>query len=162
MCVCVHVCTPSRVQLCNPMNCSQPGSSVPGISQARILWWVALSFSRGSSDPGIDLPSLRLLHWGKFFRSWAIREAHFIHQFSSVSLCVTPWDPIDCSMPGLPVHHQLPELVQTQFHRVSYAIQPSHLLSSPSPPAFYLSRHQGLFKWVSSSRQVAKVLEFQL
>ena len=63
--------------------------------------------------------------------------------------------------PGLPVHHQLPEFTQTHVHWVSDAIQPSHPLSSPSPPAFNLSQHQGLFQWVSSSHQVAKVLEFQ-
>ena len=66
-----------------------------------------------------------------------------------------------CSMPGFPVHHQLPELAQTHVHQVSDTIQPSHSLSSPSPPAFNLSQHQGLFTWVSSSHQVAKVLEFQ-
>ena len=69
---------------------------------------------------------------------------------------------MDCSMPGLPIHQQLPEFTQTHVHRVSDAIQPSHPLSSPSPPALNLSQHQGLFKWVSSSHQVAKVLEFQL
>ena len=83
--------------------------------------------------------------------------------FSSVAqLCPTLCNPMDCSMPGFPVHHQLPEPTQTHVHRVSDAIQPSHPLSSPSPPAFNLSQHQGLFKWVSSSHQVAKVLEFQL
>ena len=66
------------------------------------------------------------------------------------------------STPGLPVHHQLPESTQIHVHWVDDAIQPSHLLSSPSPPAFSLSQHQSLFKWVSSSHQVAKVLEFQL
>ena len=71
-------------------------------------------------------------------------------------------DPVDCSMPGFPVHHQLPELAQTHVHRVGDTIQPSHPLSSPSPPALNLSQHQGLFKWVSSSHQVANVLEFQL
>ena len=64
--------------------------------------------------------------------------------------------------PGLPVHHQLPEFTQTHIHWIGDAIQPSHPLSSPSPPAFNLCQHQGLFKWVSSSHQVAKVLEFQL
>ena len=68
---------------------------------------------------------------------------------------------MDCSMPGLPVHHQLPEFTQTHVHRVGDAIQPSHPLSSPSP-AFKLSQHQGFFQRVSSSHQVAKVLEFQL
>ena len=79
-------------------------------------------------------------------------------QFSSVAqLCLTLCNPMDC----LPVHHQLPELTQTPVHRVSEAIQPSHTLSSPSPPTFNLSQHQGLFQWVSSSHQVAKALEFQ-
>ena len=87
-------------------------------------------------------------------------------QFSSVqfshSVVSDSWDPMDCSTPGLPVHHQLPEFTQTHVHWVSDAIQPSHPLSSPSPPAFNLSQHQGLFQWVSSSHQMAKVLEFQL
>ena len=65
-------------------------------------------------------------------------------------------------MSGLPVHYQLPGFTQTHVHCVSDVIQPSHPLSSPSPPTFNLSQHQGLFKWVSSSHQVAKVLEFQL
>ena len=69
-------------------------------------------------------------------------------------------DPMDCSTPGFPVHHQLPVLTQTHVHWVSDAIQPSHPLSSPSPPAYNLSQHQDLFQWVSSSHQVAKVLEF--
>ena len=66
------------------------------------------------------------------------------------------------SMPGLPVHHQLPEFTQTHVHRVSDAIQPSHPLSSPSPPALNPSQHQSLFQWVNSLHEVAKVLEFQL
>ena len=83
--------------------------------------------------------------------------------FSSVTqLCLTLCDPMDCSTPGLPVHHQLPEPIQTHVHRAGDAIQPSHPLLSPSPPAFDLSQHQGLFQWVSSSHQVATVLEFQL
>ena len=64
--------------------------------------------------------------------------------------------------PGLPVHHQLPEFTQTHDHWVSDAIQPSHSLSSPSPPTVDLSQHQGIFQWVSSSHQVAKLLEIQL
>ena len=69
---------------------------------------------------------------------------------------------MNCSMPGLPLHHQLPEFTQTHVHRVGDAIQPSHPLSSPSPPAPNPSQHQGLFQWVNSSHEVAKVLEFQL
>ena len=84
-------------------------------------------------------------------------------QFSSVNQsCVTLGDPMDCIMPGLPDHHQLLEFTQPHVHWVAHAIQLSHPLSSPSPPAFKLSQHQGLFKWVSSSHQVAKVLKFQL
>ena len=79
-----------------------------------------------------------------------------------VQSCPTLCNPMDCSTPGLPVHHQLPEFTQTHVHRVGDSIQPSHPLSSPSPPAFNLSQHQGLFKSVSSSHQVAKVLEFQI
>ena len=83
--------------------------------------------------------------------------------FSSVTaqLCWTLCDPMDCSMPGFPVLHQLLEPAQTHVHRVGDAIQPSHPLSSPSPPVLSLSQHQGLFQAVSSSHQVAKVLEFQ-
>ena len=81
---------------------------------------------------------------------------------SGSHLCPTLCDPTDCSTPGLPVRHQLPESTQTHIHRVGDAIQPSHPLSSPSPPALNLSHHKGLFKWVSSSHQVAKGLEFQL
>ena len=83
-------------------------------------------------------------------------------QFSSVSQsCPTLWDPMNRSTPGLPVHHQLPEFTQTHAHRVGDAIQPSHPLSPPSPPAPNPSQHQGLFQWVNSSHEVAKVLEFQ-
>ena len=86
-----------------------------------------------------------------------------MYQFSSVAQsCPTLWDPMDYSMLGLPVYHQLPEFTQTHAHRVSDAIQPSHPLLTSSPPMFNLSQHQGLFQWVSSSHQVAKVLEFQL
>ena len=85
------------------------------------------------------------------------------NQFSSVAQsCLTLCDPMNRSTLGLPVHHQLLEFTQTLVHWVSDVFQPSHPLSSPSPPALNLSQHQGLFKWVSSLHQVAKVLEFQL
>ena len=84
-------------------------------------------------------------------------------QFTSVTQsCPTPWDPMNCIMPGLPVHYQLPEFNQTQVHQVSDASQPSHPLSSPFPPTPNPSQHQGLFQWVNSLHQVAKELEFQL
>ena len=84
--------------------------------------------------------------------------------FSSVQLLshVRLFDPMNCSTPGLPVHHQFPEFIQTHVHWVGDVIQPSHPLLSPSPPAFNHPQHQGLFQWVSYSHQVAKVLEFQL
>ena len=84
-------------------------------------------------------------------------------QFSSVSQsCLTLCDPMNRSMPGLPVHHQLPEFTQTHVHRFGDTIQPSHPLSSLSPPAPNPSQHQSLFQCVNSSHEVAKVLEFQL
>ena len=81
---------------------------------------------------------------------------------SVIQSCLTLCDPMDCSMPGLPVHHQLLEFTQTHVPWVRDAIQPSHPLLTPFPPAFSLSQHQGLFQWGSSSHQAAKVLEFQL
>ena len=81
-----------------------------------------------------------------------------VQSLSSVRLC----NPMDCSTPSLPVHHQLLESTQTHVHWVGDAIQPFHPLSSASPPTFNLSQHQDLFKWVGSSHQVAKVLEFRL
>ena len=93
---------------------------------------------------------------------------NFVHQFSSVKFssiaqsCLTLCDPMDCSTPGLTVHHQLPAITQTRLHWVSDAIQPSHPLSSPSPLTFNLYQHQGLFQWVSSSHQVAEVLQLKL
>ena len=96
--------------------------------------------------------SLKILFW-----------MSLVTQFSSVAQsCPTLCNPMNRSMPGLPVHHQLPEFTQTHVHRVSDAIQPSHPLSSPSPPAPNPSQHQSLFQWVNSSYEVAKVLEFQL
>ena len=90
------------------------------------------------------------VRWTQFFLS------------SVTQSCPTLCDTMDCSTPGLPVHRQLPKLAQTHVHQVGDVIQPSHPLSSPSSPAFNLSQHQGLFQWVSSLHQVAKVLEFQL
>ena len=91
-----------------------------------------------------------------------------VQSLSRVWLFVTPWStwspaaPDSCSTLGFPLLHYLPEFTQAHVHWFGDAIQPSHPLSSPSPPAFNLSQHQGLFKWVSSSHQVAKVLELQL
>ena len=97
-------------------------------------------------------------YYGHFQTHIKIERVQFIFAQS----CPTLSDPMDCSMPGCPVHHQLLELAQTHIYWVGDTIQPSHPLLSPSPPVFNLSQHQGLFQWVSSSHQVAKVLEFQL
>ena len=88
--------------------------------------------------------------------------SYVIHISSIVQSYPTLCDPMNCSMPSLPVHHKLLELTQTHVHRVGDAIQPSHPLSSPSPPAPNPSQHQGLFQWVNSLHEVTKVLEFQL
>ena len=97
-------------------------------------------------------------------KSFSVCSEHFITQsVSSVTQsCLTLCDPKNRSTPGLPVHHQLPEFTQTQVHRVSDIIQPSHPLSSPFLPAPNPSQHQGLFQWVNSLHEVAKVLEFPL
>ena len=76
--------------------------------------------------------------------------------------CPALCNPMNCSIPGFPVHHQLPGFTQTHVHPIGDAIQPSHPLSSTSLPAFTLSQHQGLFQGIGSSYQVAKLLEFQL
>ena len=94
----------------------------------------------------------------EFLSLYLVMSHSSLQLLSSVWLC----DPMDCSTPGFPVPHHLPELVQTHVHWVDDAIQSSLPLSSPSPPAFSLSQHQGLFNWVSSSHQVARVLEIQL
>ena len=99
---------------------------------------------------------------------YGIKIRHYLAPFTSVQFssvtqsCPTLFDPMNCSTPGLPVHQQLLEFTQTHVHRVSDAIQSSHPLSSPSPPAPSPSQHQSLFQWVNSSHEVAKVLEFQL
>ena len=97
--------------------------------------------------------------WGNWVLFWWASPC--LVQLSSVAQsCPTLCNPMNRNMPGLPVHHQLPESTQTHVHCIGDAIQPSHPLWSPSSPALNLSPHQGLFKWVSSPHQVAKVLEF--
>ena len=114
------------------------------------------------------LDGRRYKNWACEIESWKYLSILTIppdnpkHQFSSVAQsCPTLCDPMNCSTSGLPVHHQLPEFTQTHVHLVGDAIQPSHPLLSPSPPAPNPSQHQGLFQWLSSSQEVAKVLEFQ-
>ena len=129
--------------------------------------WFWTSYTKTNKQTKMNLG--RYCRWSDSFPFffWSKENFSFLSRPASVQLssvaqsCPTLCDPTDCSTPGLPVHHQLPEFIQIHVHWVSDAIQPSHPLSSPSP-ALNLSQLQGLFKWVSSSHQVAKVLEFQL
>ena len=87
---------------------------------------------------------------------------YFVFFYCSVTTsCPTFCNPMDCSMPGFPILHHLPEFLHTHVNRVDDTVQPSHPLLSPFPPTFSLSQHQGLFQWVSSLHQVTRVLEFQ-
>ena len=160
--------------LCDPMDCSLPGSSVHGIFQATVLEWGAIAFSSILILDYFLILCLCVCYFlGNFFNLMFQFFWNHFHLccflnfqcilFSSVAQsCPTLCDPMNRSTPSLPVHHQLPEFTQTHVHRVGDAIQPSHPLSSPSPPAPYPSQHQGLFQWVKSLHEVAKVLEFPL
>ena len=108
--------------------------------------------------------SCNCLHLVMFSHTDPVRYMKIlINQFSSVTQsCMTLWDLMDCTTPGLLVHHQLQELAQTYVHQIGNVVQPSHPLSSPSPPVFNLSQYQCLFQWINSSYQVAKVLQVQL
>ena len=133
----------------------------------------SMEFARQEYWSGLPLPyslnwKIHVLHqlW-KILSHYLYKKMFFLlffpyTQFSSVTQsCVTLCNPMNCSIPSLPVHHQLPEFTQTQVHRAGDAIQPSHPLSSPSP-APNPSQHQSLFQWVISSHEVLKVLKFQL
>ena len=178
LCKCVRVCVCVCVCVCvyewawashswlflNPLDGSPPGFSVHGILKARRLRWVDISYSRDLPRAGIE-PASAVLVGGFFSTVLAGKPCKPISSVQFISFpqsCLTLCNPMDLSTPGLPVYHQLPEPTQTHVHWVSDAIQPSHPLSSPSPPALNLSQHQGLFNWVSSLHQVVKVLEFQL
>ena len=171
MCVYVYVCVSCSV-MCDslrPMDCSLPGCPFHGIFEARILEWVAITFPGDISDPGIEpgSPALQAdsLPSEQYCLDLPLTLSHLkiSVQYSSITQsCLTLCDPKDCSTPGLPVHHQLLEFSQTHVHWVGDAIQTSHPLLFPSPPALNLSQNQGLFQWVSSSHQLAKILEFQL
>ena len=129
----------------------------PDILECEVKWALgSITTNKATGGDGIPVELFQIL------KDDAVKVLHSV-QFSSVAQsCPTLCDPMNHSMPGLSIHHQLLESTQTHVHQVSDAIQPSHPLSSPSPPALNLSQHQGLFQWVSSSHQVAKVLEFQL
>ena len=105
--------------------------------------------------------NLVVLLWSALPANMAILLSFSCCCCSVTHSCPALCNPVDCSTPGFHALHHLPELAQIHVHRVGDAIQPSHPLSSPSPPAFNLSQHQGLFQWVSSSHQMAKVLELQ-
>ena len=121
----------------------------------KILWrraWQSTPvFLPGKSEWTEEPGSLQSIGSQRFGHDWSSLACKDTVTFSSVAQsCPTLWDPMNHSTPGLPVHHQLLEFTQTHVHRVGDAIQPSHPLLSPSPPALNLSQHQGLFKWVSS------------
>ena len=129
--------------LCDPIDCSPPGSSVYGIFQARtrVDYHFLLQgiFLTQRSNPHLRCHRQILYH--------CVACGKNSQLVSSVAQsCPTPCDPMNRSTPGLPVHHQLPEFTQTQVHQVSDAIQPSHPLASPSPPALNPSQHQSLFQ----------------
>ena len=175
--VCVQACIHAKSFQSCPSLCSPSGSSVHGILQGRILEWIAMPSSRWFSQPRDQSRASYascIGRWWVFFvlfcfvlflcftttTTWEgqiYSSDQISHSFMG-TLC----DPMNRSTPGLPVQHQLPEFTQTHVHRVSDAIQPSHPLLSPSPPAPNPCQHQSLFQWVNSSHEVAKVLEFQL
>ena len=123
------LCAQSCLTLCHPMGCSPPAFSVHGIFQARILEWFLISDSRGSS-------------------------CCLFSQLCLKTLC----NPMHCSPPGFPVLHCLLEFTLTHVHWADGAIQPSYPLSPPTPSAFNLSQHEGLFQWISSSYQVSRLV----
>ena len=128
-----------------------------------IMYWSLWKRCFGLLSPFTDLHFPHKTEFKSWLSTSPSRKWRTCYQFSSIAQsCLILCDPMDYSTPGFPVYHQLPEFAQTQVHLVGDAIHPSHPLLSPSPPAFNLSQHQGLFQWVSSLHQVAKVLEFQL
>ena len=154
VCVCIHIyacihicvytymhacmCVQSCSTLCDPMDCNQPTSTVHGISQSRILEWVAISYSRGSSQlrDQTHLSSSSYLGFFMICITWEIYTYVYtsVQSLCCVQLFATPWT----------AAHQAPR-AQTHVHWDSDTIQPTHPLLSPSPPAFNLSQHQGLF-----------------
>ena len=134
--------------LCDPMDCGLPGSSV-GLSRQE-YWSGCLSLLQGIFPTWDSKPGLLHCRWIPYHLSHQGSPSDMLRgtvQFNSITqLCLTLCDPVDCSMPGFPVHHQLPQPAQMHVHRVGDGNQPSHPLSSPCPPALNLSQHQGLFQ----------------
>ena len=151
--------------LCHPL--LLPPSIFPSIrvfsneSVLRIRWPKYWSFSISPSNEYSGLILLRI-DWLDLLAVQGTLKSLLHTTVQKHQSCPTLCDPMNRSMPGLPVHHQLPEFTQIHIHRVGDAIQPSHPLSSPFPPAPNPSQYQSLFQWVNSSHEVAKVLEFQL
>ena len=145
MCVCVCVCLVTQLcpTLCGPMNRSPPGASVHGIPQARILEWVAISFSNVCEY--------------SYVYTFIYISVSSVQLLSCVWLFGTRWIATHQASLSITSSRSLLKLTSSNHD----AIQPCHPLSSPSPPAFNLSQHQSLFQWVNSSHEVAKVLELQ-
>ena len=157
LCVCLWVAQ-LCLTLCDLRYCTLPRNSLnknTGVDSHSLLQGIM-------STQGLNLG---LPHCRKIIL-WSESQGKLLYRFSQFSSvaqsCPSLCDPMNRSTPGLPVHHQLLEFTQTHVHWIGDAVQPSHPLSSPSPPAPSPSQHQGLFQWVSCSQEVAKVLEFQL
>ena len=131
------------------------------VRQEQVVWW---AYTAGGTVATLHVTRTAITEEHMNRLNMCIRNTHVtsirLVQFSQS--CLLLCKPMDCSTPGFPVHHQLPELSQTHVHWFGNAIQPTHPLSSPSPPDFNHSQHQGLFQWVSSSCQVDRILELQL
>ena len=150
--------------LYSPIDCSPPDSSVHGILQARILGSHSLLqgiFPTQGLKPGL-LHCRQILYHLSHQWKWKWKSLSSVQFLSVAQSCPALCDPMNWSTPDLPDHHQFPEFTQTHVHWVGDDIQPSHPLSAPSPHTINLSQHQGLLQWVSSSHEVAKVLQFQL
>ena len=164
LCVCVCVCVLSHVQLfATPWTVAHYTPLSMGFPRQE--YWSRLPFPTPEDLPKPKIEPTSLASpalAGRFFITSATWEAHAICCCSVAQLCPTLCDPLDCSSPGFPVFHRLPEFAQAHVCWVSDAIQLSHSLSSCSPPALNLSQHRVLFQWVSSWHQLDKVLEFQL
>ena len=173
---CTYACIHAQLlqlylTFCHPRNCSPPGFSIHRILQERIVKWVALPSSRGSSwlSDQTQVSCVSCIA-SRFFTTESLGKPTYVYVCAYIYISVQfSYSIMSDSLQlhglqhsRLPVHHQLPEPTQTHIHRISDAIQPFHLLLSRSPPALNLSQHQGLFQWVGSSNQVAKLLKFQL
>ena len=155
LCAVLCLAAQSCPTLCDPRDCSPPGSSVHGDSAGKNTGVgchpLQGIFLTQGSNPG--LPHCRWILYHLSHQGSPLLTISSVQLLSPVWLFVTPWTAAHQAS----IHHQLLELAQTHVHQVSDAIQPSHPLLSPSPPTLHLSQHQGLFQWVSSLHQVAKV-----